>query len=212
LKSRFVIQEDPAFVDLMYTSYAGSSGTRNVEPFLHPLDGVTHKRYAQFDGIFVPDKSIRSAEVTDGTSNTLYFAERAHDELLRRYKGDEYVFRNFGWWGDATCSDTRFWTMFPINPWKQMEDYPEYGFFPAFTSAASSFHPGGAHFAFGDGSVRFLKETISTWEANPTTGYPLGITFDDNGFYHVDPNICKPGVYQALSTRAGDEVVSAGAY
>jgi prepilin-type processing-associated H-X9-DG protein len=43
-------------------------------------------------------------------------------------------------------------------------------------------HPGGANFAFGDGSVRFLKQSI----AMPT--------------------------YTALGSRAGGEVVSADAY
>ncbi len=45
-----------------------------------------------------------------------------------------------------------------------------------------SFHPGGANFLFGDGSVKFLKQTI-----NPTT-------------------------YRSLGTRAGGEVVSADAF
>ena len=45
-----------------------------------------------------------------------------------------------------------------------------------------SMHPGGANFAFGDGSVRFLKQSI----AMPT--------------------------YTALGSRAGGEVVSADAY
>jgi prepilin-type N-terminal cleavage/methylation domain-containing protein/prepilin-type processing-associated H-X9-DG protein len=45
-----------------------------------------------------------------------------------------------------------------------------------------SLHPGGANFAMADGSVRFIKETISQ----------------------------QP--YQALGTRAGGEVVSADAY
>lgn len=76
--------------------------------------------------------------------------------------------------------------------------------------AASSLHPGGANFAFGDGSVRFLKETITTWEYNPTTGYPLGIRFDaDNGFYDVNRSV-QFGVLQALSTRDGGEAVSRG--
>jgi prepilin-type processing-associated H-X9-DG protein len=45
-----------------------------------------------------------------------------------------------------------------------------------------SLHPGGANFLFGDGSVRFLKNSI---------GIP---------------------VYRALSTRAGGEVISADSF
>jgi prepilin-type processing-associated H-X9-DG protein len=45
-----------------------------------------------------------------------------------------------------------------------------------------SFHPGGAVFLFGDGSVKFLKQTIN------------------------------PRVYQALSTRGQSEVISADAF
>ena len=47
---------------------------------------------------------------------------------------------------------------------------------------ASSFHPGGANFVFGDGSVRFIKETIDM----PT--------------------------YWSLGTKAGGEVVSSDSY
>ena len=47
---------------------------------------------------------------------------------------------------------------------------------------ASSFHPGGVNVAFGDGSVRFVKNTI----AMPT--------------------------WWALGTRAGGEIISADSY
>ncbi len=54
-------------------------------------------------------------------------------------------------------------------------------------------HPaGGAHFLFGDGSVRFLKETIDMGSRN----------FADH----------NPGVYRKLSTKADGEVISADAY
>ena len=53
-------------------------------------------------------------------------------------------------------------------------------------------HPGGAHFLFGDGSVRFLKDTIDMGSPN-----------------YADRN---PGVYRKLSTKADGEVISADAY
>jgi prepilin-type N-terminal cleavage/methylation domain-containing protein/prepilin-type processing-associated H-X9-DG protein len=54
-------------------------------------------------------------------------------------------------------------------------------------------HPGGANFAFGDGSVRFLKATIDM-------GSPV---------FGAQNNI---GVYRKLSTKRGGEVISSDAY
>jgi protein kinase-like protein len=43
---------------------------------------------------------------------------------------------------------------------------------------------------------------------DPATGYPLGVSQDDREFFHVAPTT-RFGVYQALSTRSGEEVISA---
>jgi prepilin-type processing-associated H-X9-DG protein len=72
-------------------------------------------------------------------------------------------------------------------------------------------HPGGCNFAFADGSVRFLKDTIETWRYDQTTGLPVGVTFDPAGPYILAPGT-RWGVYQALSTRSGGEVVGADQY
>ena len=79
-----------------------------------------------------------------------------------------------------------------------------------FVNGASSFHPGGVNVAFCDGSVRFIKESIDCWAYEPTTGYPLGVT------RNVSPWIVGPtakiGVWQAIASCNGGEVISADAY
>ena len=42
--------------------------------------------------------------------------------------------------------------------------------------AASSNHPGGANHLFADGSVKFIKNTVSSWVPDPTTGLPTQLS------------------------------------
>ena len=69
-----------------------------------------------------------------------------------------------------------------------------------------------ANFAFCDGSVRFLKDTISTW-ALDANGSPLGAAQQANGRWMItDPTLYRPGVYQSLGSINGGEAVSADSY
>jgi prepilin-type processing-associated H-X9-DG protein len=71
-------------------------------------------------------------------------------------------------------------------------------------------NPGGANFGFADGSLQFLKDPIQSWPMNPSTGYPFGVSENDGVFTLVPGS--QVGVYQELTTMAGNEVISSDGY
>jgi prepilin-type N-terminal cleavage/methylation domain-containing protein/prepilin-type processing-associated H-X9-DG protein len=158
---------------------------------------------------------VRVADVSDGLSNTIAYGEHAHGLFSRTPDANGTIdFYCWNWWTSGNFGDTIFTTYFPMNPQKKLTTgyYLQVGPFNQgddMVTAASSFHPGGANFSFCDGSVRFLKETIDSWTIVPANGLPQGVTYQ-NGIYCAAPGAVR--VYQALSTRNGGEVISAGAY
>jgi prepilin-type N-terminal cleavage/methylation domain-containing protein/prepilin-type processing-associated H-X9-DG protein len=202
MEVEYPFYEDPFKEKVRFSSYAGCTGTwyGDLSDFPDPMNPA---RVAQINGLFTANRGIRLAEITDGTSQTMLLGERAHGLLT----GDD--FRYWHWWADSVSMDTRYWTIFPLNPFRKIPDTPE-TYSSAYTSAASSFHANGAQFAFADGSVRFLRDSIDSW-ATDGTGYPLGVSEDDRGIFHVKPGT-RLGIYQMLSTRAGNESISAGSF
>jgi prepilin-type processing-associated H-X9-DG protein len=75
----------------------------------------------------------------------------------------------------------------------------------AWTNSASSMHPGGMNALMGDSSVRFIKDSIQSWPIDPFTGNPAGASQDARGLWVGVP---PQGVWQALSTRSGGEILS----
>jgi prepilin-type processing-associated H-X9-DG protein len=195
-----------------YTSYSCNFGTWYPEVLdwctvVYPMPMSSCATYTAINnnsnGPFKYCYSLNIAAITDGTSNTFLYSEKANG----LFTAAESFCAN--WWGDSVSGDTIFTTLYPINAYKKVPNVAdEYDF--SWVESPSSFHPGGANFAFADGSVHFLKETISSWAFNPATGFPNGVV-DNSGVYTMAPGT-QLGIFQQLSTRAFGEVVSSDQY
>ncbi|MFO0959413.1 MAG: DUF1559 domain-containing protein [Isosphaeraceae bacterium] len=193
---------------ISYTSYGGNCGMFYVHPGNYTdadvasIPAVT----AKCNGIFHVNSATRLASITDGTSNTLIFGERGHSYLKGESADDWH------WWFDGYYADTLFTTLYPMNPFRKLQTGgTTMSTCNAYLFSASSLHPGGGNFAFVDGSVKFLKDSIQTMPFEQGTGYPIGITGDFINYTvpFAEGPACRPGVYQALSTINRNEVVSA---
>jgi prepilin-type N-terminal cleavage/methylation domain-containing protein/prepilin-type processing-associated H-X9-DG protein len=161
------------------SSYGGNAGKRSFSPGSPPL-------YTEMtrDGIFFLDSCVCLTDVTDGTSNTFLFGERCHRDPyfdLQQplvYPGAGSIGR-VGRWGCVAglgcMGNVMLSTPVPID--YQVPAGGDVSTLRDRMCAFGSGHPGGANFAFADGSVRFV----------PASTPLLSL--------------------QALSTRAGGEVV-----
>ena len=146
--------------------------------------------------------------ITDGTSNTFLLGEWAYGKLS---PGDEACWH---WWVGYKPGDATFATMYPINPFNKCTNSGN-AVADAYDLAAGSFHPGGANFAMADGSVKFIKETINTSPYNPGNCLITNIQGGNNAWSWIpqgQAGSAPVGVYQALSTRNGGEVISSDSF
>jgi prepilin-type N-terminal cleavage/methylation domain-containing protein/prepilin-type processing-associated H-X9-DG protein len=122
-------------------------GTSNYVGLHHNLDALID---ANDNGVFFLNSAIRYEDITDGASHTIFLGERrARDEVdLGWMSGTRSTLRNTGLRINARDDDR-----FPTRPGDVPEEEVIVGGF-------GSRHPGGANFAFGDGHVSFLSETI----------------------------------------------------
>jgi prepilin-type N-terminal cleavage/methylation domain-containing protein/prepilin-type processing-associated H-X9-DG protein len=127
-------------------------------------------------GLFSRNSGTRFSQVEDGLSQTLAAGERHNGTFAVESSGGHLIAETV-WMGavkEDPDDDHGHTTLFqaghtPTSPMMDDRD-------------AASRHDGGANFAFGDGSVRFLKNSINL------------------------------EVYRALSSRSGHEVIGADQY
>ncbi len=102
-------------------------------------------------------------------------------------------------WGDAHSIYTTFFTVLPPNAPTCAAGSGESWAMPT----ASSYHPGGANVAMGDGSVRFISETI---DAGDPTRSINALGLGGNPQNYSGPSLW--GVWGALGTTGGGETVT----
>jgi prepilin-type N-terminal cleavage/methylation domain-containing protein/prepilin-type processing-associated H-X9-DG protein len=159
------------------SSYGGNAGRRSA--------GNPQTAPQIWDGILFGDSRIRITDVTDGTSTTLLLGERYHrdPEFDRITQGTENgPIARLGIWAFVVSTAARNLTLSPPVP-INYQVAPSVPLGDTLTilnrvCAYGSAHPGGANFAFADGSVRFLSDQTDL------------------------------SSLQALSTRAGGEAVA----
>jgi len=223
---------DGTTVGITYTNYAGMMGTYNpndgrfpiaaelsLENGMYPDVGVPRWVNSQYSG--ATRSPVKLAAVTDGTSNTIGYAEIAHGKLSQYNcgAGGGCDWECANWWADADYGSATMSGFYPPN-FSIPSTYYTTGFYLSPDgcdsvnipdNSALSFHPGGVNAAFVDGSVHFIKSSISSWnslsikriQASPPGGTVPNCTI---------PAGTTPGVWQALCTINGGEVISSDQY
>jgi len=145
-------------------------------------------------GIFFGDSEISIKHITDGTSKTFIVGERDKFCLAATWIGARNPVGPNSWSSRWVNAHTRF----KLN-------HPTTGNHDTCTEGFSSAHPGGAHFAFSDASVRFVSDEIDFLNTDdPTSCYAIKASSNA---------ACKPvhpttgatiGVYQRLAWRDDD--------
>jgi prepilin-type N-terminal cleavage/methylation domain-containing protein/prepilin-type processing-associated H-X9-DG protein len=194
------------------SSYGQSRGTWENLYFNWYNAGGTCTNYASQccwgggNGMFMPESVVKISDVIDGTSNTTFFGEMSR---FRQEPPNLFMFSNLAAaWGDSTfysggvrVTGGAYTVPAPNSPPDTTGKNTSACFGPAVYPpdwllqagpggpcnvlgqfAFRSNHPGGVNFAFADGSVKFIKNSINL------------------------------SAYRGLGTRAGGEIVSSDAY
>jgi prepilin-type N-terminal cleavage/methylation domain-containing protein/prepilin-type processing-associated H-X9-DG protein len=222
---------DGTTVGITYTNYAGMLGTYWSTNSIFTNSALLTAENGMYPDVGTPFPAsgtvgsvtrspVRIANVTDGTSNTIAFVETCHGkyEQFGCTSGGCCDWTGEGWWADGGINDSTITSYYPPN----IPIPPTYyttnrntsfvnpdgcdGGSSIPTMTSMSYHPGGINTGFADGSVHFIKSSISSWNWKAITRTTV------NGLPCSVPIGTQQGVWQSLSTIAGGEVISSDSY
>jgi prepilin-type processing-associated H-X9-DG protein len=190
-------------------SYVASCG---YYPPHEPFGPVAGTYFPDFDrktgpnnGLFYTGSHVSGGDITDGSSHTIAIGERAWFQGSSSWVGTSDVLGPDPG-GAGVCLGRSYWRIneLPDPPGVFMTSVngvviPPFSQFTA-RDGFSSYHPGGAHFLFADGSVRFLSENIDSRTTTPPHGVDVGPV----------PDVGLLGLFQLLGIR--DDGQSVGAF
>ena len=191
---------------MVFTSYAGMIGSLPVlgQPLPSTNCIVPGALIAQCNGVFNDLSPVALASVTDGMSSTIFMAEKATTPLQELNALNPQYAAQHGWYITGNWGDTLITSLYSPNA----RDRVAAAAMTAWTNSASSTHPGGLNVLMGDGSVRFIKESVQSWPFNPLTGNPAGASQDGEGAWLT----CRRLASGSRCRPAAGEIVGSDSY